>query len=77
MTKRRTRKKVRLPGDLSLAHQKCEGSGLFINAYSRPPRPGYQAVLFEPLENAFTRYLSFPGFEIKDNFIRVIGADVF
>ena len=31
----------------------------------------------EPDKHAFTRYFSFPGFEIKDDFVRVIGADIF
>jgi hypothetical protein len=33
--------------------------------------------LTEPLEDTFTGYFSFPGFEIKDKFVRVIGADIF
>jgi len=31
-----------------------------------PSTSGYQAGSFEPLENAFTGYLSFPMFEIKN-----------
>jgi hypothetical protein len=30
----------------------------------------------EPLENAFTGYLPFPGFEIKNKFVRMIGANI-
>jgi hypothetical protein len=30
----------------------------------------------EPFENAFTGYLSFPGFEIKDKFVRMVSADI-
>ena len=32
--------------------------------------------LTEPLEDTFAGYLSFPGFEIEDEPVRMIGADI-
>jgi hypothetical protein len=41
-----------------------------------PVIPGTSVRLTEPLEDTFAGYLSFPGFEIEDEPVRMIGADI-